>query len=93
MAIPGISASGEDIGQFATDPVWVDEGFYLTPSGGIHRDALGQSFLARIGGSFPRKNNPVRSFHRGSVLKVFHHLLDLGPNGFQRRHAAYIDGE
>ena len=48
-----------------TDSILVEEGFYLSPSGGIHRDALGQSPLARLGGSFSRKENPARSFHQG----------------------------
>ncbi len=29
----------------------------------------------------------------GGVLKVSHHLLDLGPDGFQGCHAAQVDGE
>ena len=93
MAILEMSSRGKDIGQLVTDPVLVEEGFYLSPRGGIHRDALGQSLLARLGGSFSRKENPARSFHQGGVLKVFHHLLDLGPDGFQGRHTAQVDDE
>ena len=93
IAILRISSGGKEIGQLVTDRVLVEEGFYLSPSGGIHRDALGQSLLARLGGSFPRKENPTRSFHRGGVLNVSHHLLDLGPDGFQGCHAAQVDDE
>ena len=46
-----MSSGGKDIGQLVTDPILVEEGFYLSPSGGIHRDALGQSLLARLSGS------------------------------------------
>ena len=59
MAILRMFSGGKEIGQLVTDPVWVEEGFYLSPGGGIHRDALGQSLLARIGGSFSRKENPA----------------------------------
>ena len=48
-AILRMSSGGKDIGQLVTDPVGVEEGFYLSPSGGIHRDALGQSLFASIG--------------------------------------------
>ena len=85
MAILRLSSGGKGVGQLVTDLVWVEEGFYLSPSGGIHRDALRQLLLARLGGSFPRKENPARFFHQRGVLKVSHHLLELGPDGFQGR--------